>query len=333
MVATPSAGEHPAADVLRVLAISRSTGALDIRGEPGGTIYLHEGDITFAEAPGTPRVLQPGVTERRDYSAAVRAAILETGLILLTAPHRTADRPLFRPGRRHWTGLACRLGVEAVLAEVERQAADLAMLGVGPDGEIRLSGLRRGEQVVLSAAEWEVVARLDGSQTPRALACRSRAPLTATVRAAASLVAAGVCAPVEARASWPPPGGWDGPPTVPAAPTAPTAPQAPPVPPVPPVPPAPPTSFASPAPATPRAPEVPDAVPPASPPDPPTALALPPPAGAPAPVPAAVALPRRAPGGTGVPPASPRMPGPGRRSEEATRVVTERLLDGLRRLP
>jgi hypothetical protein len=327
MVATPSAGEHPAADVLRVLAIGRSTGALDIRGEPGGTIYLHEGDVTFAEGPGTPRVLQPGVTDRQDYAAAVRAAIVETGLILLTAPHRTADRPLFRPGRRHWTGLACRLGVDAVIAEVERRAAGLAMLGVGPDDEIRLRGLRRGEQVVLSAAEWEVVARLDGSETPRALACRSRAPLTATVRAAASLVAAGVCAPVAARGSWPPPGGWDGPPTAPTAPTAPR------VPPVPPVPPAPPTSLASPAPATPRAPEAPDAVPPASPPDPPTALALSPPAGAPAPVPAVVALPRRAPGGTGVPPASPRMPGPGPRSEEATRVVTERLLEGLRRLP
>jgi hypothetical protein len=203
---------HPAVDVLRVLGVSRSTGAVELRGEPGGTIYLHEGDITYAEAPGTPRILEPGVTDRGDYAAAVRTARIENRRILLKAPHGPTDRPLFRPGRRHWTGLACRLGVDAVLAEVERHAAALASVGGGPDGEIRACALPRGGQVVLSAQEWEVVAGLDGATTPRMLAWRSRLPLTTTVRVAASLVAAGVC--TESPTTSPPPAP---PPEAPAA--------------------------------------------------------------------------------------------------------------------
>jgi hypothetical protein len=186
--------DNPAADVLRVLAVSRSTGALDIRGVPAGTIFLHEGDVTYAEAPGT-AVPEPAVTPGRDpaFGEAVRAAVFETGLLLLTAPRGRGERPLFRPGRRHWTGATCRLGVDAVLSEVERRAARLADLGVPPDAEIRLRGLRRGRRVVLTAEEWRVVTALDGVGTPRALAWRSGTSLTAAVRAVASLVQSGIC--------------------------------------------------------------------------------------------------------------------------------------------
>jgi hypothetical protein len=189
--------DNPAADVLRVLAVSRSTGALEIRGVPAGTIFLHEGDVTYAEAPGTPVVPEPDTAPGADpgpaFGDAVRAAVVETGLLLLTAPPARGERPLFRPGRRHWTGAACRLGVDAVLSEVERRAERLADLGVPPDAEIRLRGLRRGRRVVLTAEEWRVVAALDGVQTPRALAWRSGTSLTAAVRAVASLMRAGVC--------------------------------------------------------------------------------------------------------------------------------------------
>jgi hypothetical protein len=206
--------DNPAADVLRVLAVSRSTGALEIRGVPAGTIFLDEGDVTYAEAPGTPAVPEPSAGPGADpgpaFGDAVRAAVVETGLLLLTAPPVRGERPLFRPGRRHWTGTACRLGVDTVLTEVERRAARLADLGVPPDAEIRLRGLRRGRRVVLTADEWRVVAALDGVQTPRALAWRSGTSLTAAVRAVASLVRAGVCqadaaAPAAPAAVVPPP--------------------------------------------------------------------------------------------------------------------------------
>jgi hypothetical protein len=44
--------EHPVADVLRVLSVSRSSGALEVRGLRSGTFFLYEGDITYAEAAG-----------------------------------------------------------------------------------------------------------------------------------------------------------------------------------------------------------------------------------------------------------------------------------------
>jgi len=299
---------HPAVDVLRVLGVSRSTGAVELRGEPGGTIYLHEGDITYAEAPGTPRVLEPGVTDRVDYAAAVRAAVLETGLILLTAPYRATDRPLFRPGRRHWTGLACRLGVDDVLASVARAAAGLASLGGGPDGEVRTCALPRGGQVVLSAEAWEVVAGLDGVTTPRRLAWRSRLPLTTTVRVVASLVEAGVCAPVPtgSPATGPPPTATGPPPaTEPPATDAPASSTSPPVPP----------------------PDGPAATSPVR-----SAALATSPAATTAPVPAAAALPRRAPGGTGVPASTLPAAGP-LGGDDANRLMAQRLLDGLRQLP
>jgi hypothetical protein len=188
--------EHPAADVLRVLAVSRSTGALEIRGAPGGTIFLHDGDVTFAEAPGAPRVPEPDTTGRRAFVSAVRDAVLETGLILLTAPPG-GERPLFRPGRSDRTGAACRFGVDAVLAEVERRAAGLADLGVAPDAGLRLRGLRRGRSVVLTADQWALVAAFDGVETPRRLAWRSGRSLSATVSAIAALVRDGAVAPAE----------------------------------------------------------------------------------------------------------------------------------------
>jgi hypothetical protein len=212
--------DNPAADVLRVLAVSRSTGALEIRGAPAGTIFLLDGDVTFAEAPGSPAVPEPGSLAGQAFDAAVRDAVVESGLILLTAPAR--ERPLFRPGRQYWTGHSFRLGVDAVLSEVERRAARLADLGVEPDAGIRLRGLRRGRPVVLTAEQWGLVAALDDVETTRSLAWRSGTSLTAAVRAVASLLRAGVCQAV----SPPPPPVPAAPPPVPAPPPVAPAPAA-----------------------------------------------------------------------------------------------------------
>jgi hypothetical protein len=186
-----SQAEHPAVDVLRVLAVSRSSGSLEIRGTPGGTFFLHEGDVTFAEVVGIPPVLDVGGADWR-LSSAIRETIIDTGLALLTGPDPDAERPLFRPGRRHWTSLICQLEVEWLLAEIARRLTDFTGLGVEPDDDVRLCSLRPGRAVVLDREQWVLAARMSGPQTARSLAWRSGIPIGATISNLASLVAAGV---------------------------------------------------------------------------------------------------------------------------------------------
>jgi hypothetical protein len=186
--------DHSAADVLdvlRLLAVSRSSGALELRGSPGGTIFLHEGAITYAETPGVPPV-------RRAYPAdpqlpsAIRSAVVEVGLTLLAGPNQDGERPLFRPGHQHWTGLACRIGVEALLFEIADQREYFRSLGVGLNDQIRLCSVSPGRAVVLSRQQWALAAGLSGSQSALSVARGSGVPLGATIANLAALVQAGV---------------------------------------------------------------------------------------------------------------------------------------------
>jgi len=183
--------EHPAIDVLRLLAISRSSGALEVRGVPGGAFFLHEGEVTYAETLGVPAVPESGKADP-ELPAIIRSTIFEAGVEMLSARRAEGDRPLFRPGRRHWTGLSCRVAVEHLLAEITDLIGHFARLGVGPDDEVRLCWLPRGRTVVIDAQQWALTGRLTGSQSPRSLARRSGIPLTATLAGIASLISAGV---------------------------------------------------------------------------------------------------------------------------------------------
>ncbi|MBT0767305.1 DUF4388 domain-containing protein [Kineosporia sp. J2-2] len=183
--------EHPAIDVLRVLAISRSSGALEVRGVPGGAFFLHEGEVTYAETIGVPPVPETSEPDP-ELPSMIRSTILEAGVEMLTAPRVEGDRPLFRPGRRHWTGLRCRVAVEHLIAEITDLVTNFRRLGVGPDDEVRLAWLPRGRTVVIDAQEWALTGRLTGAQSPRSLARRSGIPLTAALGSIASLIASGV---------------------------------------------------------------------------------------------------------------------------------------------
>jgi hypothetical protein len=183
--------EHPVADVLRVLAVSRSSGALEVRGRRSGTFFLHDGDITYAEALGVPPAEEFDSADPRLRST-IQSSIVEVGLNLLADPSVEGERPLFRPGRRHWSGRAIRVGVEALLAEIADQMADFTELGVEPDDEVRLCELPSGRVAALSRRQWALVAQLAGPQTVRSLARRSGTPLRATVETVASLIGAGV---------------------------------------------------------------------------------------------------------------------------------------------
>jgi hypothetical protein len=183
--------EHPVADVLRVLAVSRSSGALEVRGRRSGTFFLHDGDITYAEALGVPPAEEFDSADPRLRST-IQSSIVEVGLNLLADPSVEGERPLFRPGRRHWSGRAIRVGVEALLAEIADQMADFTELGVEPDDEVRLCELPTGRVAALNRRQWALVAQLAGPQTVRSLARRSGTPLRATVETVASLIGAGV---------------------------------------------------------------------------------------------------------------------------------------------
>lgn len=280
--------EHPTADILRVLAVSRSSGALELRGELRGTFFLYEGDVTYAETQGGPAP-EPGTMGRRGLADAIREAVLETALLVLTGPAPDTERPLFRPGRGHWTGLTCRLGVETLLAEVTWRVERWTAAGVDPDAAIALRPLPPRRTVVLDPEQWAVVARLGEADTARKLALRTQTSFSAAMSGVAALLAAGAC-----RTSGPPP------PQVPVPP----APEAP--------------AVTAPVPPTPPAP-----VPSALRADVTTATA-------------AIHLPQRTPGATGLPGAPPSRPRPaalGLPEDPADAVrVTHRLLDGLRRM-
>ena len=183
--------QHPVADVLRVLAVSRSSGALEVRGRHTGTFFLHEGDITYAEAAGLSPAEQGEPADQR-FRSTLRSFIVETGLVLLADENVTGERPLFRPGRRHWSGLAIRLAVDSLLSEIAGRLTDFTKGEMEPEDEVQLCGLAPARTVVLSRQQWALAAVLSGPQTARALASRSGLPLSATIETLAELMAAGV---------------------------------------------------------------------------------------------------------------------------------------------
>jgi hypothetical protein len=183
--------EHPIADVLRVLAVSRSSGALEIRGVRGGTFFLTGGDITYAEALGVPPAEELDDADPR-LPSMIRSSIVEAALSLLGGETVDSERPLFRPGRRHWSGRACQVAVEALLSEIAVLMDDFDRLGINPDDQVQLRELPRGRTVVLSRRQWGLAAELIFPQTARSLAWRSGTPLGLTIETVATLLVAGV---------------------------------------------------------------------------------------------------------------------------------------------
>ncbi len=183
--------EHPAVDVLRLLGVSRSSGALEIRGARSGVIFLNQGFITFAEASGIPSVPESEADDPQ-FPSIILSAVVEAGLTLLTDPQVGGDRPLFRPGRQHWTGLTCRIEVEYLLARINDELAAFSRLGVPPDEELQLVGLPRGRGVVLTLPQWAVAVQIRGPQTALSLARLTGNPLADVVGTLAALKSVGV---------------------------------------------------------------------------------------------------------------------------------------------
>jgi hypothetical protein len=164
-------GETPGqrlAVVLAGLALQDASGVLEIDGEPSGRVYLHRGQITFAQAAGVPgigarllarsepcaqvrtlltedddpdRDLGAVLTEARQLTRAGVRALLKSAvtdaLIALIVPlkdHTSVAGTRFLASQSHWSQSYGGVPVEAACALAVKRAAPLAKCGGGaPD--------------------------------------------------------------------------------------------------------------------------------------------------------------------------------------------------------
>jgi hypothetical protein len=192
--------DNTPAGVLQVLSSQRETGAVRFSGESGCTVYLHEGELYFAETAETGEdlaiaVVRPGrltadewdrstaagyptetVGEEligtgsvtRDLLASIVLSVIYDPLIqLFRAPEGDFE---FEPGVVHWIGPYRTFGVDAIVAEVRRRTREAdEMAPVVPSLDALVRSARtlpedRGS-VNLRRDDWEVVVAAAGGRT------------------------------------------------------------------------------------------------------------------------------------------------------------------------
>ncbi|GAA3961406.1 DUF4388 domain-containing protein [Actinoplanes auranticolor] len=188
--------------LLTQAAGERQTGALVVGGHPGGTVYLIEGQVTYAEsaaAPGVGELLTAsGRLAARTWQAALDAGTsrAQVGRILLDHGHLTqgelelcvlgatydaayfalspASAPVdFLDGATHWLGPIVRVDPAAVTREARRRARLLDEIYPHPqlDTAAVIPVPRPPvERVTITAAQWELLVHADGQRTPADLA-------------------------------------------------------------------------------------------------------------------------------------------------------------------
>lgn len=193
--------------LLTQLAGDKQTGALvvggpAVGGPPGGTVYLIEGLVSYAEsasAPGVGELLTAsGRLAARTWQAALDAGTAEArvGRILLDAGHLTqgelelavlgatydaayfalapaSARVAFLDGATHWMGRVVRVEAAAITREARRRTRLLDEICPDPriDTEPVIPVPRPPvERVTVTAAQWELLMQADGQRTPADLA-------------------------------------------------------------------------------------------------------------------------------------------------------------------
>lgn len=188
--------------LLTQAAGERRTGALVVQGHPGGTVYLLEGQVSYAESPAAPGVGElltaSGRLAGRTWQAALDAGtsraqvgrfLLEQGhltqgeleLCVLGATYDAAYFALspagthaeFLAGATHWLGPVIRIDPAAVNRESRRRARLLGELFPHPEVDVDpVIPVPRPprERVTVTALQWELLVHADGQRTPADLA-------------------------------------------------------------------------------------------------------------------------------------------------------------------
>ncbi|GAA4713335.1 DUF4388 domain-containing protein [Phytohabitans rumicis] len=209
---------------LTQLAGARETGALHVEGEPGGTVYLTAGWVSYVDSPAAPGVgdlltasgrvpapvWQAATANGRDVGAQlVAAGHLTQGeleLCVLGAIYDAAFFVLnpapakvrFEPGETHWLGPVCQVDAAVLGRELtrRRRLLDEAHPQSDVDADpVRTISRAPAPRLVLTAPQWELIVHCDGQRTAADLArLLGRAAYTTVLElrrlAAAGLVSA-----------------------------------------------------------------------------------------------------------------------------------------------
>jgi hypothetical protein len=216
---------------LEALAARQASGILEIGGDPSGTVYFDQGQITCARASWIPGIgarllgalsppagLLTGADEPdrdigtflvqrnyltiQDLAAILRSVVVDT-VIALTAPASQVDAIRFAPARAHWAAAFSCLDVPSVLAEAGLRARRMARYRLDRTTPVRLCDLGR-PSAVLNRAQWALACAIDGAASPQDLAWRCGLALYETIENLGDLIAAGLV-------STAPPPPWPGP--------------------------------------------------------------------------------------------------------------------------
>jgi hypothetical protein len=213
--------------LLTQVAGERQTGALVVGGHPGGTVYLIEGRVTYAEsasAPGVGELLTAsGRLAGRTWQAALDAGTsrAQVGELLVTQGHLTqgelelcvlgaiydagyfalspAAAPVeFLDGAVHWLGPVVRVDAAAVNREARRRCRLLDE--IFPDSRVDVAPVipvprAPVERVTLTAPQWELLVSADGQRTPADLAQLLGRAGYATIQELRRLAALGLIEP------------------------------------------------------------------------------------------------------------------------------------------
>jgi hypothetical protein len=211
------------------------SGILEIDGNPAGSIYLDQGQITFARASWIPDLsarllgalrlsavspdlisgpdrpdrdigsvlVQRNYLSRDALQAILRSVVVDAALVLMVPTDEDAfvsDIRFAAPGA-HWAGAFSSLCLDFVRAEAIKRAERMARFSLARSTPIRLCDLG-APTAMLSREQWAIACAIDGARTAQDLAWQCGLALYEAMECVGLLVQAGVCAPC-ARAEGP----------------------------------------------------------------------------------------------------------------------------------
>jgi hypothetical protein len=243
-------------DALEALAGRQASGILQVDGDPAGTIYFDQGQITCARAswipdigarllgslrsPAEPMDLLAGAGEpdrdigtflvQRNYltipelAAMLRSVVVDAliALTILTDEDAFISDIRFAPAGAHWAAAFSCLQVDSVLAEATVRARRMARYRLSRTTPIRLRDLGP-PSATLSRSQWTLACAIDGVASPQDLAWRCGLPLYEAIENLGHLITTGLCQPDPPESSAPLPARLPSPLALPAPPPSPLA--------------------------------------------------------------------------------------------------------------